>query len=77
VFETLAPTCPHFMALVVEATWGDGDDLDCGGFIRTRQIDVFGQTKYVGVQVEKSAVKYYVPSSDVLVELEDESPVNY
>jgi 3D (Asp-Asp-Asp) domain-containing protein len=36
----------------------DGIVHDCGGFIRTRQIDMFGETSYVGVPVEKKAIKY-------------------
>jgi hypothetical protein len=66
IFGTLAPSCPQFVALVVDSAWESGDVIDSGGFIRSKQTDIFGNTAYVGVPVEKSAIKYYVPCSEVL-----------
>jgi 3D (Asp-Asp-Asp) domain-containing protein len=77
IFGTLASACPHLVALVVEAVREDGIVHDCGGFIRTRQIDMFGETSYVGVPVEKKAIKYYVPRSGILEELAGEDLLNY
>jgi hypothetical protein len=71
-FGVLAPACPHLVALVVEATWEDGDELECGGFIRTKQTDVFGNISYVGVAVKEEAVKEYVPCSEVLEPITEE-----
>lgn len=66
IFESLAPSCPHFAALVIDTVREIGDVVESKGFVRSKQTDFFGNTTYVGVPVEKSAIKYYVPCSDIL-----------
>jgi hypothetical protein len=77
IFGTLASACPHLVAPAVEVVRGDGFVRNCGGFIRMKQIDMFGKTSYVGVPVEKKAIKYYVPCSEILEELAGEDLLNY
>jgi hypothetical protein len=61
IFETLASACPHLVALVIEATREDGSKLVCGGFVRTKQINILGRTSYVGFPLlrKRSSVIYF------------------
>jgi hypothetical protein len=80
IFETLVPACPHFVALAVEASWEEGDSCDCGVFVRTKQIGMFGNTSYVGVgidPIERKALKYELPCSEVFEDLAEEDLLHY
>lgn len=78
VFDSLVPCCPWFVALALDLnTEHDSDSMCSVEFLRSKQIDLFGKTSYVGRPVEQGTIKYYEPCSDVLEDLPDEDLLKY
>lgn len=77
VFDSLVPSCPWFVALIVDLNTEYGDPLHSMEFLRSKQINVFGKMSYVGRPVEQGTIKHYEPCSNVLQSLEDEDLLKY
>ncbi|GAB7321981.1 hypothetical protein MBLNU13_g03042t1 [Cladosporium sp. NU13] len=74
VFATLALSRPQFNALIIDSQREDGDVEKFGGFVRSKQTDIFGNTTYVGVLVEQSSFKSYMPYLHVLEDTLEDDP---
>jgi len=72
IFASLAEPCPEFVALSIDINEHFGAELECSAFLRSRQTDVFGRTTWVAQSIDARTLKYYVPCSDVLRDIEDE-----
>jgi hypothetical protein len=70
IFQTLVPTCPHFMAVVLDVRDCEGADYGRAtipfAFIRSKQIDPTRRSTYVGSSVKVAMVKHYAPCFDML-----------
>jgi hypothetical protein len=64
IFGTLAPSCPWFVALVLELNAEDGEDF-VYEYLRSQHIDIFGKTTYAGQSVDRRTSKHYDPCSDI------------
>lgn len=67
IFESLASSCPSLVALVIDAS--DADPLVTPvGFLRAKQLDLYGKPTYVGVPVQVQELVYHEPCSKILFE---------
>lgn len=71
VFDSLAPHCPWFVALVMELNSEEGDCIASVEYLRSKQTDAFGNTSYVGLPVKEGTVKYYEPCCGAFLSLGD------
>jgi hypothetical protein len=69
IYSSLAANCPHLTVVVLKV---DGrtvemwEDDGTHPFLRSKQIDLHGQTNVVGMAVEWHMVKHYEPCSEIL-----------
>lgn len=73
VFDTLAPCCPWFVALVMELNTEEGDCIESVEYLRSKQTDAFGYASYVGLPVKEGTVKYYEPCCRDFLSLGDDA----
>lgn len=71
IFQTLAPTCPDLLAIIMNVTGEFGYDLRYKpswppAFIRSKQTDPFGRAMYVGAPIDAHMIKDYEPCFDLL-----------
>lgn len=71
VFDRLAHPCPHLGALAINASQAsimyDVNTEPCG-FLRAKQVDLYGKMTHVRVPVEAGELRFHVPFSDILEE---------
>jgi hypothetical protein len=71
IFQALVPTCPKFMAVILDVQ-GDFDHFAFSkpylphAFIRSKQTDPAGRFTYAGAPVKATMVKHYEPCFDLL-----------
>lgn len=67
IFDSLASSCPSLVALVIDAS---GAELHARpvGFLRAKQLDLYGKTTFVGVPVPLRELVYHEPCSEILSE---------
>jgi hypothetical protein len=66
IFDSLALDCPHFVALAVNMT---NDVRQCQGhlgFLRTKNIDLYGNVAYAASVVPQEELKNHEPCSEIL-----------
>jgi hypothetical protein len=69
IFSSLAASCPNLTVVVLKV---DGrtvqryEDDGTHPFLRSKQIDLHGQTSVAGMAVEQHMVKHYEPCSEIL-----------
>ena len=73
VFSTLASTCPHFVALVIEAKCvpetqesGRLRGFQAFAFMKSKQTDLYGHTSVVRMAIEPHMVKHDEPCAEIL-----------
>lgn len=67
IFERLADSCPFLVALVIDAS--DANSLVMpAGFLRAKQLDLYGKTAHAGVPVRPRELVYHEPCSEILSE---------
>jgi hypothetical protein len=65
-FASLAISCPD-LAVIVLATMGNfSADDGTHSFLRTKQIDLRGETTFIGMPIEHHMIKHYEPCSEIL-----------
>lgn len=67
IFERLADFCPFLVALVIDAS--DANPLVMpAGFLRAKQLDLYGKMTHVGVPIQPRELPYHEPCSEILCE---------
>lgn len=66
IFDSLAQSCPLLVALSIDLYESGGDPIERMDSLRTKQIDLFGNTRHVARSIEAGTIKFYEPCSDVL-----------
>jgi hypothetical protein len=65
-FASLAISCPD-LAVIVLATMGNfSADDGTHSFLRTKQIDLRGETTFIGMPIGHHMIKHYEPCSEIL-----------
>jgi len=72
IFARLAKPCPHFVVLSIDINEHYGAELECTGFLRSTQTDVFGRTTYVALPIDWRTLKHCVPDPEILHDIVDE-----
>ena len=66
MFDSLANDCPHFVALAVNMTNSIRQCQGHLGFLRTKNIDLYGKVTYAASVVPQEELKNHEPCSEIL-----------
>jgi hypothetical protein len=66
IFDSLARDCPRFIALAVNMTNSVRQCQGHLGFLRTKNIDVYGKITYTASAVPQEELKNHEPYSEIL-----------
>jgi hypothetical protein len=68
IFSSLAASCPDLTVVVlkVNGILEMSEDTGTHPFLRSKQIDLYGQTRVVGMAEELHMVKHHEPCSEIL-----------
>ena len=66
IFDSLARDCPRFIALAVNMTNSVRQCQGHLGFLRTKNIDVYGKITYTASAVPQEELKNHEPCSEIL-----------
>jgi hypothetical protein len=66
MFDSLANDCPQFIALAVNMTNSIRQCQGHLGFLRTKNIDIYGTVTYAASVVPQEELKHHEPCSEIL-----------